>query len=397
MNRLIFRAPELRGTSRSRTRVGALALAIAIAGTTVIAVSSPATLPVAQADETTGPQQGAPDANAIQALLDAPIPADVDSLLAHVSKVSHAAAGVNDEVQRIQLELEETKKNIDAANVSVDKANGNAASLTTAMEQSKGRVKEVSAALYNGATASELSAIVKASSPNDAVERSAYLATIADRNDVAVKAAEKDLQAISDARNDAALARAKAQFQEQKLVVQQSRLQQRSDQLEQLKSAVMDAVDNLSPEDRQRWVDQNGPIDVDVNEFLARPELAGLSSNPEVAKYAQGVVAAALSKLGSPYSWGAAGPDSFDCSGLMLWAYKQNGQDIPRTSQAQMSGGVSVSRDAIQPGDIVAYYPGATHVGMYIGDGKIVHASDYGIPVQVVPVDSMPIVGISRY
>ncbi|KAB3521072.1 hypothetical protein GC425_06200 [Corynebacterium sp. zg254] len=156
----------------------------------------------------------------------------------------------------------------------------------------------------------------------------------------------------------------------------------------------MKAVDNLSPADRERWVAQNGPIDVNVDEFLSRLKAGG---SPAASAYAQGVVGAALSKLGSPYSWGAAGPDAFDCSGLMYWSYQQQGKTIPRTSQAQLNGGQSVSRDSIQPGDIVAYYPGATHVGMYIGDGKIVHASDYGIPVQVVPLDSMPIVGISRY
>ncbi|MDN6619454.1 MAG: C40 family peptidase, partial [Corynebacterium variabile] len=87
----------------------------------------------------------------------------------------------------------------------------------------------------------------------------------------------------------------------------------------------------------------------------------------------------------------------FDCSGLMYWASQQLGKSIPRTSQAQVSGGTPVSRDELQPGDIVGYYSGVTHVGMYIGDGKIVHASDYGIPVQVVSVDSMPFAGASRY
>lgn len=372
--------------------MGALALAIAIGGTSVIALPAPQAF--AQEAAAENPETKAAE---IQALLDAPIPTDVDQLLEHVSKVSREAASANDEVQQIQLDLAETQQRIDASHAAVEQSNAQAAELTTQMEQSKGRVKDVSAALYNGATASELSALVDASTPSDAVERSGYLATIADRNDAAVKAAEDELRAISDARNDAARARTTAQFQERKLITQQAALEQRSAQLDQLKSVVMDAVDNLSPADRQRWVDQNGPIDVNVEEFLASPELAGLAGNPAVGEYAQGVVAAALSKIGSPYGWGAAGPDAFDCSGLMLWAYQQNGQTIPRTSQAQLAGGTSVSRGDIQPGDIVAYYPGATHVGMYIGDGKIVHASDYGIPVQVVPVDSMPIVGISRY
>ena len=90
-------------------------------------------------------------------------------------------------------------------------------------------------------------------------------------------------------------------------------------------------------------------------------------------------------------------PTPLIAPGLMYWAYQQHGKTIPRTSQAQIAGGQSVSVDDLQPGDLVGYFPGVTHVGMYIGNGQIVHASTYGVPVQVVPVDSMPISGASRY
>lgn len=121
------------------------------------------------------------------------------------------------------------------------------------------------------------------------------------------------------------------------------------------------------------------------------------ASVPAGSSKAAGAVQAALSKLGAPYSWGATGPDAFDCSGLIYWAYQQQGMTVPRTSQSQLAGGTPVSRDQLQPGDVVGYYPGVTHVGMYIGDGKLVHASDYGIPVQVVDVDSMPWAGAVRF
>ena len=81
----------------------------------------------------------------------------------------------------------------------------------------------------------------------------------------------------------------------------------------------------------------------------------------------------------------------------MYWSYAQNGKTIPRTSQAQLAGGTPVSLSELRPGDIIGYYPGITHVGMYIGDGQVVHASDYGIPVQVVPLNSMPVQGAVRY
>ncbi|GAB11842.1 hypothetical protein GOARA_089_00240 [Gordonia araii NBRC 100433] len=98
-------------------------------------------------------------------------------------------------------------------------------------------------------------------------------------------------------------------------------------------------------------------------------------------------VQAALSRVGDPYVWGATGPNQFDCSGLMVWAYRQAGKGLPRSSQAQMGAGVPVSRDQLQPGDLIIYYADAHHVGMYVGDGYVIHASTFGIPVKVVPVD----------
>lgn len=98
-------------------------------------------------------------------------------------------------------------------------------------------------------------------------------------------------------------------------------------------------------------------------------------------------VQAALSRVGDPYVWGATGPNQFDCSGLMVWSYRQAGRGLPRSSQAQLSAGVPVSRDQLQPGDLIIYYPDAHHVGMYVGDGYVIHASTFGVPVKVVPVD----------
>lgn len=109
------------------------------------------------------------------------------------------------------------------------------------------------------------------------------------------------------------------------------------------------------------------------------------------------VVDAALSRQGAPYVWGASGPDAFDCSGLVQWAHAQAGITTPRVSQAQIAGGTAVSLDAIQPGDVVGYYSGITHVGIYIGGGKIVHASTYGQPVAIADLHHAPITGVARY
>lgn len=105
--------------------------------------------------------------------------------------------------------------------------------------------------------------------------------------------------------------------------------------------------------------------------------------NVDVVYSGQLLVNTGLSKLGTPYRWGATGPTSFDCSGFTQWVYRQNGISIPRTSGAQKAAGKVISLSQLEPGDIVWR---SGHVGIYIGGGKYVHAPHTG---DVVKVSSM--------
>lgn len=90
---------------------------------------------------------------------------------------------------------------------------------------------------------------------------------------------------------------------------------------------------------------------------------------------AKKVVAAALSRVSTgQYVWGASGGNSFDCSGLMMYAYRQIGISLPHSSSAQSRLGKAVSIKNLKPGDLLFFYSPVHHVGMYIGDGKFVHA-----------------------
>jgi len=96
--------------------------------------------------------------------------------------------------------------------------------------------------------------------------------------------------------------------------------------------------------------------------------------------------AAARSKQGSPYVYGAAGPNAFDCSGLTYWAWAQAGVRIPRTSLGQ-AGLRSVPLSQLRPGDLVTYYSPVHHVAMYIGNGQVIHASTPSRPVYITTVN----------
>ena len=116
-------------------------------------------------------------------------------------------------------------------------------------------------------------------------------------------------------------------------------------------------------------------------------------------KQSQGerIVSIAKSKIGSPYVYGAAGPNAFDCSGFTSWVYAQAGKQIPRTSGAQASAGRNVAISDLQPGDIVVYYSGASHVAIYAGNGQIIDALNSGTPVGYRPLNYMPIHSAVRF
>ncbi|HEX5510891.1 MAG TPA: NlpC/P60 family protein [Actinomycetales bacterium] len=116
---------------------------------------------------------------------------------------------------------------------------------------------------------------------------------------------------------------------------------------------------------------------------------------------AQAAIEAAMSMRGRPYQWGATGPGTFDCSGLTMWAYRQAGVSIPRTSRSQYSGLPKVPLDQMQPGDLIFFANGSSpssihHVGMYLGGGQMVHAPRTGDVVKVSAVWSNGVYGAVR-
>ncbi|MFB9350086.1 NlpC/P60 family protein [Streptomyces heliomycini] len=126
-----------------------------------------------------------------------------------------------------------------------------------------------------------------------------------------------------------------------------------------------------------------------------RADLLGPGPAPASGR-AAAAVAAARSALGKPYVWGADGPSSFDCSGLTQWSYAQAGVALPRTSQAQRYAGRQVPLSEARPGDLVVYRSDASHVGMYMGNGQVIHAPHPGAPVRYDPVGMMPVSSVTR-
>jgi cell wall-associated NlpC family hydrolase len=111
---------------------------------------------------------------------------------------------------------------------------------------------------------------------------------------------------------------------------------------------------------------------------------------PANSAVADQAIAFARQQLGKPYVWGATGPDSYDCSGLTQAAYKAAGIGLPRTTYDQVDVGTRVSEGDLQPGDLIFFYSDDSHVGLYIGNGEMIHAPHTGTVVKIAPITEMP-------
>ncbi|KUN72573.1 hypothetical protein AQJ46_12145 [Streptomyces canus] len=111
---------------------------------------------------------------------------------------------------------------------------------------------------------------------------------------------------------------------------------------------------------------------------------------------AKTVIEFAYAQLGKPYEWGSTGPNSYDCSGLVGASWRSAGVSLPRTVKQMYDAGRKVSRSDLQPGDIIYWYNDNQHNGMYVGDGKAIHAPRTGKNIEIVPLDSMPFFAASR-
>lgn len=124
---------------------------------------------------------------------------------------------------------------------------------------------------------------------------------------------------------------------------------------------------------------------------------SGLPVLPVSSSHGLGALAAALSQTGKPYEWGGTGPFAWDCSGLVQWAFRQVGVNLPRTTWEQARVGMAVPFLSLSPGDVVVLNRDGSHVGIYAGFGKLFNAYDWGVPVGLSPLDEFDIFTIRRF
>jgi len=203
------------------------------------------------------------------------------------------------------------------------------------------------------------------------------------RHDVVVHR-QKLSQAKAEQEHLVAVRAAAKQSIESKIGEQQRLLSSIKGQIAQLQAAEAARQLQMARQAQARIVAQRQVQQQQVQNTVVGVSVAAPQSDTIVAPPSThgGVVGVAMSQLGTPYVWGGSAPGGFDCSGLVMWAYAQVGVSLPHSSYALYGMGVPVSRDQLQPGDLV-FFDGLGHVGIYIGGGQFIHAPHTGDVVKI--------------
>jgi cell wall-associated NlpC family hydrolase len=333
-----------------------------------------------------------------------------DDALAKLNELSRQAEQTTEAMHSAQLDL---NNKVAAQQAAEAKHAGDVAAVESAKSQLatfQMSVDKLAAAQYMGGRTDGLDAILTATSPQGLIDQLAVQRVMAAEMSAQMKSYREIGQQAALAEDASAKSAAEAKTAAEQAAAVRADLQSKQSRLQVQIAVVKSQYTALTPSQREALAaippapaapaPEALPPEGDPGILAAPPDAIPPGDvappgggSPEAAT----VIQAALSRIGSPYSWGASGPGAFDCSGLVMWSFQQAGVSLPHSSQALAQGGQPVSMDQMQPGDLVTYYSDASHVAIYIGDGMMVHASTFGTPVRVAPVDNAPIHNIRRY
>jgi cell wall-associated NlpC family hydrolase len=307
-------------------------------------------------------------------------PDDQAGAAAQLEKVQREAEALTEEwhaakdtLAARESELAELQAAVEPARAAVDAARAEE-------EKFRTQVDAMAMSAFESGNLDQLNALLASGSPQEFLDQMSALETVAIdyREALDQLLARVDDTARKQAEADAAVSRAQAAADEaaraeDEIENRKRDAEKRIDEAERL-------LDRLTPDEQRarRGSDVSGP-----------GAITGSGVGVEAIRFAQKM-------LGKPYRWGAEGPSSFDCSGLTSWAFKQAGITLPRSSSQQAKVGTPVSTSELRPGDLVFFYSPVSHVGIYVGDGKMINAPQTGDVVKYSNITDRKLTGARR-
>jgi len=313
--------------------------------------------------------------------------ADVQRVKEQIDQMDRQLEVVGTKWQGAQYHLKQTTKKLDSTRVSLDLARKSLGAARHALAR-----RLISVYMEQGdASDSTVAILFQATSLQDMIDRVDAAQRISDHDTRVVKQVRtlRDKTAAEAARLGKMQARQKALVAE--MSSQWNALKRKQNERKAYVRSVRKEIASLIAEQERQAALAAARARQTIASYNSAPATSsGVSPNytaPAASSVGEGVVNAAMSRLNAPYVWGAAGPTTFDCSGLVVWSFAQVGISLPHYSYSQMSGGAAVSFGDLQPGDLVFFY-GGSHVGIYIGGGQFVHAPHTGAVVRVESLSS---------
>ncbi|MFE0515114.1 NlpC/P60 family protein [Streptomyces sp. NPDC058964] len=325
---------------------------------------------------------------AAQAVL-APVPA------AAAPEPRRPVAQLLTDLQRLYRQAEQatetynaTEEKLKKQRVRVEHLDGELARARISLQESRGAAGRLARQQYQGSTAlSPYVRLLLARDPQHALDEGHLIGQLARQR------AETVGRLMSSEKEKDELAREARKALDGQLALAEQQKRQRDDVRARL-GEVQELLASLSSNQLEALAGfEKDGIAGAQQKFMAS---GALSSDRTPSNEGDKAVRYAVDQLGKPYQWGATGPAAYDCSGLTSQAWQHAGTPIPRTSQEQWAQLRHVPLRELRPGDLVVYFPQATHVALYLGDGKVVQAPRPGAEVKVSPIAANPVLGAVR-
>ena len=290
---------------------------------------------------------------------------DIDNVQSRVDKLYHQAEQASERYNNARLEMKKAQTRLTALQDDLDRQQAK-------VDDVRAQVAKAVVSQYQGQALSSTTQVLLSQNPDAFLNQ---LTTVSEYNDqqgqmmadFAVQAKQLEMR------------QAAAQRELDRIAATKKELGQEKAEIDDKAAKAKELLGKLK--DRAASASRSG---------------ARVPVNVPASGRAGAAVSYAMSQVGDAYVYGASGPSAYDCSGLTMMAWAQAGVSLPHSSGGQMGSGAPVSQSQLQPGDLVFYYSPVSHVGMYIGNGMIVHAANPGDGVTTAPVNSMPYSGAVR-
>ena len=292
---------------------------------------------------------------------------DIDDVQARVDRLYHEAEQASERYNDARLELKEIRREL--ASLRADQRRQD-----RRLEAVRAEVQDSIVRQYQGESLSTVGQVVVSDDPSAFLSQLSTMSAFNDMQSELFSEYATEAKAL-DIRSDATEERA-------------AELAAIEERLGEEKATIDDKVDEAE--------ELLSELEAEAREAAMSRDVVRPVADVPASGRAGAAIQYAMAQVGDAYVYGAAGPDAFDCSGLTMMAWAQAGVSLPHSSSAQYNTGTRVSSSDLQPGDLVFYYSPISHVGMYIGNGQIVHAANPSSGVTVAPVFSMPYTGAVR-